>query len=219
MKKDNIFWVGYSDLMTSLFFVMLVLFVVTIGYLKHSLDTTTKQLEEIKTIQIALQSMDNNYFIFDDTNKRYKLRADLIFSSNSNDIATIPYNERKNALEAGKSLFNRMSCLIEENKNVYYLLIIEGNTQRSNNNWIKNPDGGYNLSYRRALSLFNYWENNGINFRELEPNCEIILSGSGYFGLSRNVNEEMNRKFTIQITAKWKLSEANDNIQRKDAKK
>jgi len=47
MKKDNIFWISYSDLMTSLFFVMLVLFVVTIGYLKFNLETTEEQLETI----------------------------------------------------------------------------------------------------------------------------------------------------------------------------
>jgi ABC-type Mn2+/Zn2+ transport system permease subunit len=54
MKKNNIFWISYSDLLTSLFFVMLVLFVVTIGYLNNNLETTEKKLNEIKSIETAL---------------------------------------------------------------------------------------------------------------------------------------------------------------------
>ena len=37
MKKSSFFWVGYADLMTSLFFIMLVLFVVTISFLQFKM--------------------------------------------------------------------------------------------------------------------------------------------------------------------------------------
>ncbi len=43
MKKKNFFWVGYSDLLTSLFFVMLVLFVVTFIILKKKNDELVAQ--------------------------------------------------------------------------------------------------------------------------------------------------------------------------------
>jgi len=33
-KKNDFFWVSFSDLMTTMFFVMLVLFVLTVVYLK-----------------------------------------------------------------------------------------------------------------------------------------------------------------------------------------
>jgi hypothetical protein len=151
--------------------------------------------------------LDTTYFSFDQHNKRYKLKADLIFDSNSDDIETIPIDKRNEALQAGQELYEQMSELIYNNSDVFYLLIIEGNTQRTNNNWIHSPDAGYKLSYRRSLALYNFWRNNKVDFRKLEPNCEIILSGSGYFGLSRDQIEELNRKFTIQITAKWKLDD------------
>lgn len=48
MKKDNIFWIGYSDLMTSLFFVMLVLFVVTIGYLNYQMKDNIDLIKKLK---------------------------------------------------------------------------------------------------------------------------------------------------------------------------
>ena len=47
--KDNkhMFWVSYSDLMTSLFFIMLVLFIVTVGYLKIKQKDLVRATEEL----------------------------------------------------------------------------------------------------------------------------------------------------------------------------
>ena len=64
-KKDS-FWLSYSDLMTSLFFIMLVLFIVSIVKMKginaelnRTANATKKQLEKITTkiphkVQICL---------------------------------------------------------------------------------------------------------------------------------------------------------------------
>ncbi len=48
IKKESFFWTSYSDLMTSLFFVMLVLFVLTVVLLN-------KKMIEIKRITDATQ--------------------------------------------------------------------------------------------------------------------------------------------------------------------
>ena len=53
MSKKNRrynFWTGYSDLMTSLFFVMLMLFVLTIVLLHNRINATERQLAKIKEI-------------------------------------------------------------------------------------------------------------------------------------------------------------------------
>jgi hypothetical protein len=203
-KKRDFFWLSYSDLMTSLFFVMLVLFILVytmqakmIGELKAK----AAELDQIHRIQEALENLDKKYFVFDPRNKRYKLKTDINFRSNSHNIIDIPQNLRLDLLEAGKNIFVLMSKLTAENPNVNYLLVIEGNTQRSLNNFSNIPDIGYKLSYNRSLSLVNYWQQNGINFRSFN-NCEILIAGSGYFGKSREKNEGENRKFTIQITPK-----------------
>lgn len=203
-KKRDFFWLSYSDLMTSLFFVMLVLFVLVytmqnkmIGELKAA----KTELDEIHRIQQALENLDKRYFVFDPRNKRYKLKVDVNFNSNSSNITDIPAGLRQDLLQAGKSIYKLMQKLTSENRNVNYLLIIEGNTQRSTGNFITMPDIGYKLSYNRSLSLVNYWQNNGLNFKAFE-NCEILIAGSGYFGKSRERKENENRKFTIQITPK-----------------
>ena len=64
-KNNNTFWLGYSDLMTSLFFIMLVLFVLAYVNLSNILDATEKQLKQIKDINSAVEQLDRRYFEFD----------------------------------------------------------------------------------------------------------------------------------------------------------
>ncbi|MBG7613171.1 flagellar motor protein MotB [Polaribacter sp. BAL334] len=206
MKKSGFFWVSYADLMTSLFFIMLVLYVISFAILQtkqNTLEVQANQLKEIKDIQKAIENLDNTYYHFDTVNKRYKLNIDVRFKSNSSNIIDIPLSTRINLAKAGKNLFNKVKSIIDTSKTIDYLLIIEGNAQRSNNNWVSNPNMGYNLSYNRALSLFNYWKEIGADFNSLGTQCEVILAGSGYFSHSRDEEDENNnRRFTIQVTSK-----------------
>lgn len=196
-RKNDAFWVSYGDIMTTLFFLMLILF----GLYHAKVNATLKEVKEIRQIQEALANLDNRYFNFDARNKRHKLKVDVNFSSNSASILDIPLERRLELLEAGKSMYALMSDLTSNNPNVNYLLIIEGNTQRNAQNFKTYPDVGYKLSYERALALMNYWQRNQLDFKKFD-NCEILISGSGYFGKSREENENENRKFTIQITPK-----------------
>jgi hypothetical protein len=217
MKKSGFFWVSYGDLMTSLFFVMLVLYVISFTILQSKqseLQAAADQLQKLEDIQLALEGLDENYFKFDRVNKRYKLQVTTSFKSGSPNIIDIPPALRQKLFNAGKVLYAKVEQVIKENPTVDYLLVIEGNTQRSNQNWITMPDAGYLLSYKRALSLFNYWKSRGLDFRDLGSQCEIIIAGSGYFGYSRDQsNERNNRKFSIQVTSKVGklLNKSNNN--------
>jgi len=206
MKKSGFFWVGYGDLMTSLFFIMLVLYIVSFAIIQSKqgiLEAQANQLTEIKNVQKAIENLDTTYYHFDSENKRYKLNIDVRFRSNSSSILDIPQKTRVSIGNAGKNLYDKVKSIIDTSKTIDYLLIIEGNAQRSNGNWKKNPDMGYKLSYKRALSLFNYWKQMGADFGDLGSQCEVIIAGSGYFSQSRDEkNEQNNRRFTIQVTSK-----------------
>jgi outer membrane protein OmpA-like peptidoglycan-associated protein len=170
---------------------------------RGSLEAKANQLEQIKNVEKALQNLDSNYFHFDKSNKRYKLALDVRFNRNSAKITDISANQRRKLKEAGYELYRTVARVTEENPNINYLLIIEGNTQRSSDNWINSPNIGYRLSYNRALALYNFWKDNGIDFRKFNEKCEVIIAGSGYFSQSRDMkNEESNRRFSIQITSK-----------------
>lgn len=202
-KSSDFFWPSFTDLMTSLFFIMLVLYVLTYLKLSNQKKATELQLREIKKIQDAVKALPEKYFKYDPVNQRYKLNLYVNFLSNKSNINDLDINTRENLYEAGKSISSLMQKLNSSNKNVSYLLIIEGNTQRSdlNLNYIKMPDVGYKLSYERSLSLVNFWQSKGLDFKKID-NCELMIVGSGYFGKSREANEDENRKFTIQITPK-----------------
>lgn len=205
MKKGAFYWIGLSDLMTSLFFVMLVLYGITFAALtfeKNKLVTEVEKFEEIKRVETALSTLDPNYYSFNPMNKRFKLKIDAKFRSNSSDIMALPAHTRDSLLNAGRSLYDKIDSLTKSHKDIEYLIVIEGNTERYDNNHLKIPDEGYQLSYRRALALFNFWKQNQINFYNLNEQCEVMIAGSGYFGQSRESNESKNKRFSIQVTSK-----------------
>jgi len=205
MKKDNIFWISYSDLMTSLFFVMLVLFVVTIGYLKYNLETTKQQLEKIEELQTAVQELPTEYFEYQPQYKRFKLNRQIQFPSGSSVIDP-QYNGY--LIQVGNSIEKLITDLKKQDKfqklDIKYLIVIEG--MASKDNYTRN----YELSYERALSLYRLWKTNGISFDA--EDCEIQISGSGTEGIREysGQNEYKNQQFLIHIIPKMGKIQEND---------
>ena len=56
-KDSGFFWPSFTDLMTSLFFIMLVLYVLTFIKLQSEKKATEKQLNKIKEIEKALKAL------------------------------------------------------------------------------------------------------------------------------------------------------------------
>lgn len=218
-NSKNLFWISFSDIMTSLFFIMLVLFVVItfffnfkVNQLESEVTVLEEEREEVLSIQNATQSLDQRFFAFDDQNKRYRLNLDVNFAPNSSDLSTIGPTALNELLEAGRNLYSTVDDILNNFDDAYLILLIEGNTQKvcrgplgNDCNYINAPDRGYRLSYERALALLNFWKDNGLDFYSFGQRCEVIISGSGYFGLSREDNEFLNRRFTLQLTPKWTL--------------
>lgn len=210
--KDNSFWPSFSDLMTSLFFVMMVLYILTFVKLKQDQEQyriAAEKYEKLQEIEKSLQTLEGDYFEFDENNKRFRLNIDTKFKSNSHQISDFDVKIKEDVIDAGHSIYYLLDSLNKSNQfTVQYLIVIEGNAQRTVTNWISDPNNGYRLSYKRALSIYNYWKENGINFNNLK-NVEVLLAGSGHFGKSRvsakkldEYDSELNRRFTIQITGK-----------------
>ena len=225
MKNSNIFWISYADIMTSLFFILLVLFVVSFSLFRSEMNRADrieiefKKYQEITAIEEALTTFDDRYFDFDAINKRYRLNINVRFEPDSADIFFNNNQILENIYQAGKEIYVKINEILEENERAHLLLIIEGNAQRICDDWIlqincnwRSDNGivaGYELSYRRALALFNFWKARGLDLNDLTSihngRFEAIIAGSGHFGLSRADNEFLNRRFTLQITSKYTL--------------
>ena len=69
-KKESFFWTSYSDLMTNLFFVMLMLFILAIALLHREVvkigeerDATKEQLKKIQELEKSIEHIDAQYFL------------------------------------------------------------------------------------------------------------------------------------------------------------
>lgn len=224
-QKDP-FWTSYSDLMTSLFFVMLVLFIIClikVGHDKEVIESqyqeakaSNEQLKQILQLEEQFKVLGQSTSLGYDKEKKMFYAKDLvgieIFSSEDDKI-------KEEYLKTVDNVGNDLMKILESlyNENFHYQLVIEGNAaikwdQLRNHTY--NPDNTemYHLSYRRALALYNRWRTVGKHdFRKY--NTEIIIAGSGFNGNNRdNKIEENNKRFIIQIIPKINRPEVKDSI-------
>ena len=197
MRGDNFFWISYSDLMTSLFFIMMVLFVVTIGYLQFQKSATEKQLEKITELNAAVKQLPAEYFEYQPLYKRFRLKEQIQFPRGESKI---PDRYRQYLVNVGKSVFRLVYQMNNQPEfsdlDIKYLIVIEG--MASKDNYPLN----FELSYKRALSLYNLWRMEGIIF---DPEyCEVQISGSGTRGIREYAGDQeyRNQQFLIHIIPK-----------------
>ena len=222
-NRKSLFWTSYSDLMTSLFFAILVLFVVVViamGTANRQLVETQKKLEkalekanatnqqltQILDLQKQFQTLSTSTSLDYDGEKRMFYAKDFvgveIFQPNQ-DIIKEAYIKTVDAV--GRDIKNILDSLNSTNNHHFkYQLVIEGTAAipyRDLKAKTFNPDNieMYMLSYRRALALYMRWKH--LNFRN--SNTEIIIAGSGFNGRNRDmIIEENNKRFIIQIIPK-----------------
>ena len=205
-KRDAYFWTSYSELMTSLFFVMLVLFILTIT-LRHKRivasererEATQEQLAKIKEIEESINRIDSNYFEYNNFHKKHILKIDVKFPVGVADIMSVDLNTRIELLTAGEAIQSSLRELMLEFPKIKYLLVIEG--QASKDIYSRN----YELSYERALALNKFWIYRELDFGD---NCETIISGSGTGGTMRDEVESKNQRFLIHLIPKPGVIEA-----------
>ena len=197
IKQDSHFWTSYSDLMTNLFFVMLMLFVLAIALLHRQVVATTNELKKIEEIRRAIENIDTTYFEYNQEYKKHILKTQVRFRSGSSNIMDLSDSTRKELVEVRETISAFLKDLYNKDPKASYLLIIEGQASRDNYN-LNNQ-----LSYRRALSLYEFWfpKSNRLSFGEFP--CEIVIAGAGYWeGKPRSSLNEDNQRFLIQIMPK-----------------
>lgn len=208
-QKKSLFWASYADLMTSMFFIMLTLFVASSILLSkkgkewrdmyYQSEDQKKQLQRINDV---IQDLDSTYFEYIDLYKKSKLVIPVNFAVDQHNINGLPKATRDELENAGRSLKTFVDETTKKYPGVQYILIIEGQASRTGG-----TDHNYELSYRRAYSLKKYWEDKDIKFDAL--NCEVLIGGSGDgvqsgTGLMRedSSKEYLNQRFLIHILPK-----------------
>jgi hypothetical protein len=229
-KKRDFFWLSYSDLMTSLFFVVLVLFILVfsmqkgtisieeyivltnkIDSLERKIDSleiingqltvTADAFERIQEIEKTVNNIDKNYFRYDSINKKHILNMAFLFPTGNSDITRIVPDMRSDLIKAGKSILQMIDTLKKDTT-------IHGENIKffivvegqASNDGWK---GNADLSYHRAQSLVDFWKANNVGLDRLR-NCEIVIAGSGVKGTPRDEPDipPANQRFLITIVPK-----------------
>lgn len=207
-------------MMTSLFFIMLLLFVLSTAGMFLQKKASEEQLKRLDEVQTTIEQLDTHYFTEDTINKRWNLRQVFTpkFNVREDNINGIgpdgkALNDTTELIKVGHSLLkvvDNLNKLKEKDEykdmNLSFLVVIEG--MASKDSYYDNDA----LSYRRALSLYYLWRRNHISFEASD--CEVQVSGSGVRGIGRivppnNVSatetheiEKQNQRIVIQIVPK-----------------
>ena len=205
-RKESFFWTSYSDLMTSLFFVMLLLFILTIILLHKRMvqaqrgEAATKaQLEKITELENSIKNIDTVYFGYNNEYKTHVLRTKVKFERGSASFGDISEETKKELYAVRDLLRDSLQSFVKSTPDASYLLIIEG--QASADNYVWNNE----LSYKRALSLFKFWfpDQRETNLRFYDLPCEVVIAGAGCMeGKPREAINEDNQRFLIRILPK-----------------
>jgi hypothetical protein len=209
MKNSNIFWVSYADLMTSLFFIMLVLYIITFALLKQNEEELHKTVEDLRKKELALQNAVENLeqklevyelveqnlkplkentqlFRYEEDYKRFTLAFNVEFEVSKFEIKK---NELKNyeitskkIENVGRQLQRTVDVLANKkhtNKAMKNVSYLIIISGYSSHLLSGTQDSDYLLSYNRAYSLWNYWKELGIDFEDKKYDGLIDLQISG----------------------------------------
>lgn len=196
--KESFFWTSYSDLMTSLFIIVLVLFVLVIVLLNNRMKATLMELENIKKVEASTRDLEGEYFSYNKEYEKFILNIDCQFPVRKYDINLLDKRTRDKLMDAGRQVKN----FLENHSENQYLVIVEGQASANSEAW---TEYNYNLSYQRALSLIKFWATNpDVKFSE--KNCELQIAGSGDGRLSAKTMRDpvnvKNQRFLIYIIPK-----------------
>ena len=196
-NSKDFFWPSYVDVMTNLFAITLVLFVVSFFLFKgknEQLETVNNELTVMKDeyqrvidMNNAIQSLDNNeFFRYDDTYQKHILTIPFEYILNQYRIPSGLSNPEvvSDIKEVGISIIKTIIDLREkyiiDGKNTFnikFLVVIEGQASRSGE-----EEHNDILSYRRALYLKKYWLDSfneihfqGMSFTDPALRCEMIV--------------------------------------------
>lgn len=216
-KNSGSFWPSYVDIMTTLFAIMLVLFVVSYSRFKNKeeqLKSLVDEYENIITVYSTVGSIDSTeYFGYNKEYLKHLFTVDVEYQQKEYRIDKLKLdrinkeaadNKRDSIIQAGE-LIKETILKLEKTQgieaalhpdsasnNIKFLVVIEGQASKISFN-IDDWRNNFTLSYLRARFLNEFWKENNIDLASI-PRCELIISGSGEGGVPRVIPDETSLK-------------------------
>lgn len=203
MKEDNkaSFWPSYVDIMTTLFAIMLVLFVVSFSRFKikqRQLQVLVDEYENIINVYSTVSQIDSTrYFGYNNKYLKHLFTVNVEYQRKEFEMNKLKLDltnsaaadlKRDSIVTAGHLVMNTIKGMEASDSlknNIKFLVVIEG--QSSKIHFDEGPwKNNYTLSYLRAQHLNEFWKQNGIDIDAI-PKCELIIAGSGEGGHPRTI--------------------------------
>ena len=221
-SKGALFRTSYSDLMTTLFFVMLVLFIVVtiaMGRIVQNNKDVINELKHLRTQKDSIEIMKDRMEKMQNTiladRKKVKKIEEIERSIQNIDNNWFEYKAKykKHMLKIDVTFESMKSDItnipLETREDLYQAgLAIERFLDKADAEFGKTVEylliiegqaskdtyeKNFELSYERALSLYKYLkENRGLDLKR--ENCEVLISGSGTQGTMRALPDNSTNK-------------------------
>jgi hypothetical protein len=220
-KDSGFFWPSFTDLMTSMFFIMLVLFVLSNARLQIKVYDLKRKLRVYELVEQNLKPLktDTLLFRYEEKYKRFTLGFDVKFALGKYKIQEgdlmnydVTASKIRNVGQQLQYTIDQLASNKLDNpafSNVSYLVIISGYASHL---LAGSQISDYELSYLRAYNLWDYWKSLGINFEnsKYKDLIDLQIAGNGWGGIGRfdrdpenfMINETRNQRFIIQIVPK-----------------
>lgn len=222
-ENKGSFWPSYVDIMTTLFAIMLVLFVVSYSRFKvkeQELQVLADHFIEIIDIYDAVGNIDSTKFEYNEENSKNIFKLVIEYQDKEFELTRLKLDKEgkteeadalreqiKNAGDSIQATIRNLQKNEKLKKDIKYLVVIEGQASKIPFNdidpvWRNN----YTLSYLRALKLHEFWKENGIDFSKM-ARCELVICGSGEEGKPREIPNESiieNRSRSVDDYKTWK---------------
>ncbi|WP_375415801.1 hypothetical protein [uncultured Hymenobacter sp.] len=189
-SRQNPFWLSYVDLMTALFLIMLVLFVLSYRRFQereNQLRVQLRQLQLIQRLESSVQQLmsDKTLFRYEPRFRRYTLARDIQFQGGQWDLRrpsqSLPPAQAAASLtylrQTGRALRSLVDSLLARKRHdpalreVSYVLLIQGSASNLQDAraprydtyaYTSYENWGYILSYQRAKALHDFWRQERI---------------------------------------------------------
>lgn len=223
-EDENSFWISYSDILSSLLIIILLVTVYVIFELTQTKKNVTENLEEITKAELVrketleeIQSTLKQYGVDVEIANNYSVlripESTLAFESNN---YRIPYEMEDELIKIGQVI---LKVLSEGDTEDYFdTIFIEGHTDIRPS---KREMGNLGLSTFRAISVWNFWRSRvSEEYSQLSNLQGDKMFSVGGYGESRpaienQITEEdyrKNRRIDIRFTIRKPTSLDYSNI-------
>jgi hypothetical protein len=216
-NSENSSWKSYTDLVTGLLMVFILISIVASKNYNDCVgetEATKKQYEMIKKIDSTFRNLSNNsLFVYNPECNQFELDVDIQFGGGGETL--IPNGDTSNLNKAGRELSQLLEVL-HRKFNVAFTVIIEGraakhldkntmeeNIEANNREW----ESAMKMSYGRAYQLKKLWWKNNIFTWTENKYIDISIAGAGFGGTCRYpykpLLEEKNKNFIVKVIPRF----------------